>query len=165
MCSKVNVLWDLIKRYKLHGNKPDYTGAFAELKNKKSMVDYNKMLADAKRRKMDIVWRSKAMIQAKITDLDLRKSNSNDDIHQQSTSKEDPDDDDPLIYMNIAKDMTLELIHDAFDKPVLSVLAVLVLDACLKERVVLLARPLLCIVHVLCNVHVDERIERLQPLP
>ena len=222
------ILWELIKRYKLHGDKPDYTGAFAELKNKKSIllqrthnaiyckvnylkqapqktisksvrviwsseekrdlmivldkyrkhnsggnlnmkaitkeirdkypslssrtdwaindkihrlmqgndpdgkswnvwseqevdelkilfkkhygslvgrVDYNKMLADAKRRKMDIAWRSKAMIQAKITDLDLRRSNSKDDVHQQATSKDDLDDDHPLIYMNMAKDM------------------------------------------------------------
>ena len=231
MCSKVNVLWDLIKRYKLHGNKPDYTGAFAELKNKKSIllhrthkaiaskvyylkeapkktmskslrliwsseekrdlmivldkyrkyntggqlnikaitkeirdkypslssrtdwaindkihrllegndpdgktwtvwseqevdelkilfkkhycprvgrVDYNKMLADAKRRKMDIVWRGKQMLQAKIRDMNLRDLYRKDDVHQQSTSKEDPDDDEPLIYMNNAKEWTRE---------------------------------------------------------
>ena len=32
------IVWDLIKRYKLHGGKPDYAGAFAELKNKKSIL-------------------------------------------------------------------------------------------------------------------------------
>ena len=162
------ILWELIKRYKLHGDKPDYTGAFAELKNKKSIllqrthnaiyckvnylkqapqktiskplrpdgktwnvwteqevdelkslfkkhycsrvnrIDYNKMLADAKRRKMDIVWRSKAMIQAKITDLNLRDLYRKDDVHQQSTSNEDPDDDEPLIYMNNTREWTRE---------------------------------------------------------
>jgi len=225
------IVWDLIKRYKLHSDKPDYAGAFAELKNKKSIllqwtqnaiackvhylkkapkeiiskssrfmwsseekrdlmivvdkykkynpdgqldivaitkeirvnypsmssrsnwaihdkihrmlggndpdgktwniwseqeveelkilfkkhycpttgrVNYNAMIADAKRRKMDIAWRGKSMLQAKIRDMDLKGLDRKDNVQKQSTSNEDSDDETPLIPMNNAREWTRE---------------------------------------------------------
>ena len=66
------------------------------------------MIADAKRRKMDIAWRGKSMLQAKIRDMDLKGLDRKDNVQKQSTSNEDSDDETPLIPMNNAREWTRE---------------------------------------------------------
>ena len=49
-------------------------------------VNYSALIADAKRRKMDIAWRGKSMLQAKIRDMNLKGLDRKDDVQKQSTS-------------------------------------------------------------------------------